>query len=410
MGAFSRDRTITFQRLLVAVIQMGTSSLQRELNKFFKDVSDSEFNIQEVTKGAFSQSRAKLKPEAFLELVDVGSQEFYKEYEWLAYEGHRLLSIDGSRLGNLPNHPTIKEEFGSNNFGPNADVEKSAAILSLLYDVANYITLDAQITGYNGSEKELLLRHLEKVNAGDILLLDRGYPSKFLFALLHSKGIHFCVRMKEMGWQEVADFCMRDENDKQVIFKLSPNQIKEYSGQYPGLPTEIKCRLIKITLENGTEEILCTSLIDSEKYKYEDFKDLYHLRWGVEEGGYKMLKARVNVEAFTGKTAIAVKQDIYAKVFLMTLCAIYAFPVEQKVKKEYQDNLQNKHPQKINRTNAIAYCRSIVTAIFLKKKPREAIKAFEENIFKTREIIRPGRANPRNHKQRRKYHMNYKDL
>ena len=48
------------------------------------------------------------------------------------------------------------------------------------------------------------------------------------------------------------------------------------------------------------------------------------------------------MEAFTGKTAKAVKQDIFAKVFMMTLCAIYAFPIEQKVKKEYKDNLKTK--------------------------------------------------------------------
>jgi hypothetical protein len=385
---------------------MGTSSLQRELNKFFKDVSDSEFNIQQVTKGAFSQSRSKLKPEAFLELVDVASFEFYDKVEWLGYHDRRILSVDGSRLANLPNHPSIKEEFGSVGFGPNADVKKSAAILSLLYDVANYITLDAQITGYNGSEKELLIKHLEKVNAGDILLFDRGYPSKFLFALLQSKGIDFCARMKDMWWNEVADFSMRELEDQQVVFKLTPKQVK----QYPELPSEIHCRLVKVQLQNGTEEILCTSLLDPEKYLFEDIKDMYHLRWGIEEGGYKMLKARVNVESFTGKTAKAVRQDIFAKVFMMTLCAIYAFPIEQKVKKEYQDGQKNKHPQKINRTNALSYCKGILTAIFIKRKPREALQAFEENVNKNREIVRPGRSNPRNHRPRRKYYMNYKDL
>lgn len=385
---------------------MGTSSLQRELNKFFKDVSDSQFNIQHVTKGGFSQSRSKLKPDAFLELVDVASNEFYDKAEWLGYHDRRILAADGSRLTNLPNHPSIKEEFGTVGFGPNADVNKSAVILSLLYDVANYITIDAQITGYNGSEKDLLLKHLAKVNSGDILLLDRGYPSKFLFALLQSKGIDFCARMKEMWWKEVADFSMRELEDQQVVFKLTPSQIE----QYPGLPSEIHCRLVKIKLEDGTEEILCTSLLDKDKYLFDDIKDMYHLRWGIEEGGYKMLKARVNVEAFTGKTAKAVKQDIFAKVFMMTLCAIYAFPIEQKVKKEYKDNLKTKHPQKINRTNALSFCRSILTTIFIKQKPREALTAFEENVFNTREIIRPGRSNPRNHKPRRKYYMNYKDL
>lgn len=44
------------------------SSLQRELDSFYKEGNESDFNIRHVTKGAFSQARAKLKPEAFIEL------------------------------------------------------------------------------------------------------------------------------------------------------------------------------------------------------------------------------------------------------------------------------------------------------------------------------------------------------
>jgi IS4 transposase len=49
--------------------------------------------------------------------------------------------------------------------------------------------------------------------------------------------------------------------------------------------------------------------VDTVKYKLEELGELYRIRWAIEEG-YKMYKARVQVEAFSGKTAIAVKQDI----------------------------------------------------------------------------------------------------
>jgi hypothetical protein len=44
------------------------SSLQRELDSFFKAVLSTDYNIRGVTKGALSQSRSKLKPEAFKEI------------------------------------------------------------------------------------------------------------------------------------------------------------------------------------------------------------------------------------------------------------------------------------------------------------------------------------------------------
>jgi len=39
---------------------------------------------------------------------------------------------------------------------------------------------------------------------------------------------------------------------------------------------------------------------------------------------------------FSGKTAAAVKQDFYAKTFMLTLCAAFAHSIEQKVIAEHQ--------------------------------------------------------------------------
>jgi hypothetical protein len=66
-------------------------------------------------------------------------------------------------------------------------------------------------------------------------------------------------------------------------------------------------------LPNGEEEILCTSLVDPEKYRYKEFDSLYHCRWSEEEV-YKLLKSRVEPENFSDKTAKAVRQDFLTKV------------------------------------------------------------------------------------------------
>jgi hypothetical protein len=82
--------------------------------------------------------------------------------------------------------------------------------------------------------------------------------------------------------------------------------------------------------------------MDNEKYPLEDIAELYHYRWNEEES-YKLFKARMELENFSGKTALAVKQDFFAKVFIMSLCANLAFPVEEKVKKEYEREKELKH-------------------------------------------------------------------
>ena len=406
-GVFTRSRKLPLKNLIL-LIMSSCSSIQRDLDRFFKSMNKSDFSIREVTKGAFTQARAKLDPWAFKQLNDVAVNTFYEQNEVYTWNGMRTLSVDGSRLV-LPNHPSVREEFGVHKFGPKADSERSLALSSILYDVLNLVSIDAQIAPYAASERDLLYQHLEKVKPNDLLLMDRGYPSKALFFLLIAKEVEFCVRMKDNWWLEVNEFSKSDEKERIVTFKL-PKKDRKLLKEYPKWhDKEISCRLIKVTLQNGESEILCTSLTDMEKYLHEDFSELYHYRWNEEEA-FKLLKCRIEIEDFSGKIAKAVKQDFYAKTFLLTLCAAYAHPIDEKVRAEFKADEIRKHDQKINKTNAIAMTKDILIAMFIRKEYKKALEAFDDVVYKTREIIRPGRSVERNHRPKKPYSMNYKKL
>jgi len=387
---------------------MFKSSIQRELDRFFKAVSHSDFNIREVTKGAFTQARAKLNPWAFQRLNEVAVDTFYQGAEYYVWHGKRLLAVDGTRML-LPNHPSVIEEFGQHKFGPNADSTRSLAMASMLYDCLNQITIDAQLAAYASSERDLLMLHMDKIKPGDMLLLDRGYPCFWLLFLLKAKQVDFCVRLKDDWWLKVKDFTESDDKERIVTFSL-PEKDRDKLSDYPEMYGKgLKCRLIKVELENGEKEILCTSLLDNKKYLHHDFVQVYHYRWNEEEA-YKLLKSRIELENFSGKTAKAIRQDFHAKVFLMTLCAAYAHPIEEKVIQEYKADEQRKHGQKINRTNALAATQDMLIGLFIRKQYQKAIKAFDDIVGKTREIIRPGRIEPRKTKPKKSYSMNYKRL
>ncbi|MBW2602874.1 MAG: hypothetical protein JRE28_00980 [Deltaproteobacteria bacterium] len=69
----------------------------------------------------------------------------------------------------------------------------------------------------------------------------------------------------------------------------------------------LKMRLIRI--ENaGKIQVLITSLTDTKLYPYEVFADLYHKRWPVEED-YKIIKCRIEMENFSGQSALSVYQE-----------------------------------------------------------------------------------------------------
>ena len=74
-------------------------------------------------------------------------------------------------------------------------------------------------------------------------------------------------------------------------------------------------------------------MLDNKTVSYKSSKWLCHKKWGVEEA-YKRLKSRLEVENFSGKSVLAVKQDFYAKMMTYSLEALLAKVAEPKVKKE----------------------------------------------------------------------------
>jgi hypothetical protein len=364
-----------------------SKSIQRELDDFFQRLDKSDFSIRKVTKGALTQARAKLKPEAFTILDKVTQENFYNGAAFYKWDKYKIKAVDGSTTV-LPNHPSIVQEFGVHHFGPYADSPRSVARISLLYDPLNGIINDARIGGYETGEKELCNQHLEHVSQGDLVIFDRFYAGLDLMWNLHLKKVDFLFRMKETWWKVVRDFQQQDKDDQEIDLNCKDGKIR--------------VRLIRVQLENEKTQIFCTSVLDN-KFSAQDFGDLYRGRWGIEEA-YKTLKNWIELANFSGKTALAVKQDFFSKIFLMNLCTAFAHPIADKIKKEKED-------YQINRVQSIAMASTLPVSIFIKGKVRGALIAFDQLISKTIDIIRPDRKFKRKKRIRQvKFSMNYKKL
>lgn len=384
------------------------SSVQRELDDFFAQILDQDYSIREVTKGALSQARAKLKPEAFVEMNAVACRDFYAGAPYLLWNNHRLLAVDGSTL-QLPDHPSTHQEFGIHTTGRGGVAKRCMASTSIVYDVLNLLTLDAVIDRYAVSEQVLLRQHHLRQVAflqGDLLLLDRGYPSVGLLYELSERQIGFCVRLRGDWWLQAREMLEKGETDKIVTFQLNSKDL-HLQQQYASKARTVRCRLVVVELETGEKEVLCTSLTDTTIYTRESLKELYHLRWQVEEA-YKLYKCRLRWDNFSGKTARNVKQDFYAKVFMMSICACLSHPIEQKVRQESQA-AKSRHPRQINRTSALAFYRKIWVYLWIKPKPK-ILAILSKFLAKTTDIVRPGRKFERKKLPKKPPSMQYKQL
>lgn len=404
--AFTRNRKLKFIYLVVVIMQGIQRSIQRELNSFYQKVKGADFSIQEVTKSAFSHARKKLKPTAFKYLNAMSCESFYKEAPYKTWNGFRLLAIDGSGLV-LPNHPSIEKEFGTTYVGQNADIPKHMARISMLYDVLNLTTLDAQMDTFYVDERELAKRHLPVIKPGrDLVIMDRGYCGFNLSFELQEQKIDYCIRSRDDWWPEVKQMLKNGETDKIVTIKK--NQQFDFS-KWLLFYDELTCRVVIVTLPGGGIEVLITSLLDQQKIPYEAFITLYEKRWNIEEA-YKLYKCRLQLEAWSGKTALAVKQDFYAKVFIMTTTAVLAFPLEEQLRKEQEEERKTKHLYKVNRTNALSIVKDSAPKMFIHKAITGALEAFDNILRKTVEIVRPGRKENRKKTPKKPPSMNYKQL
>lgn len=75
-------------------------------------------------------------------------------------------------------------------------------------------------------------------------------------------------------------------------------------------------------------------------------------------------------------------------------------PLKKRLLKSTKQTGIGNMTKKMNRTNALATTMDMLVPTFIRKDYRVALQAFDQLVEKTREIIRPGRSNPRKKNQR----------
>ena len=98
-------------------------------------------------------------------------------------------------------------------------------------------------------------------------------------------------------------------------------------------------------------------------YTYSLFKELYHLRWGIEEK-YKTIKCAIEVESFTGKAPHSIYQEFYASAFLNNLQAI----ITRKKVVHDEINLESrkrKYDYQESWTCALYYVKEKIVSLFV---------------------------------------------
>lgn len=345
--------------------------------------------VSTLSKSAFSQARLKLNVSVFLGL-NKNILLYFNEHAYVkkSWKNYLPVAIDGTGVA-LPNSDDVKAYFGTsyNQSGQH----RATARGSIAYDICNNLVLDAQIAPYLVPEITMARAHLAHLDpALHLLVLDRQYPCLHFVKELMEKGFKFCFRIPST-WgivYKAVEHC----NDTLLTFNKG-HQYRRGKERFV-LDQSITVRVVKIKLPTGEETVLLTNLPDT--FKRKDLAELYHMRWGVEEC-YKRIKHVCQIEHFSGRSAVAVQQDFYARIVTLNLAALVETQAAQPEIDKRNKDKDLKHIQQVNRAQAYASLRNYLLDLLFGRRWAELNKMIVQ-VCNSKDIEREHRSFERKHK------------
>jgi len=378
---FTRQRRFCFMRAVVFLLQKTVRSVQVHLNEFF-DRLDERWGP--VSASAWSQARRKLSHTAFMELnqkvIVEGVYSRGSDFGLGHWRGHRLVGIDSSLI-HLPSAEELGQEFGwvdcQNQKGHCGRYVQGR--LSVLTDLGNRLALEAYLVGWETGERVLAAKHLSVLGPEDIAILDRGYASYELFAQFVVRQRHFVCRCGRNTFGVVNRLFEHNQEGQSLEVELEPPKGTVGAIRAAGLPERIRVRFVTVRLRTGELEVLATSLLDSQSYETAAFGELYGFRWGIETY-YGLLKGRLDLENFTGRSLEAVRQDVYATIFLSNLESVLTGFKPCPMKAHWPESGPSRQVNRAVSFHAIKY--HLIELLLSQEPPRRVLDKLER-LFAT---------------------------
>jgi len=392
---FTRSRKIGFRQLLLMLLTMEADCIKEEIYTYFGRTTDAP------SKAAFYKQLQKLRDGALRELLIA----FNRKLKNKLYGGKcQLIACDGSAL-DIFRDPDDPDTF----YEPNS---KSPKGYNQAYINACHSILDRRFTdmaiqpGRKRNEYSAFCQMVDAAGNGGpaaIYIGDRGYASYNNFAHVIENGQYFLIRctdkktggilgrslegVKEMDLH-VGRILTRSQSKKK---RSHPELADSYRHICKKVPMDcltddrreygIALRVVRVEISPGSFENLITNLPGHE-FGMDDFKELYHLRWG-EENAYRDIKCPLCLKALHAKKYEYVVQEIWARAILHNFCSEIALNVEIEKK-------EREHECQVNYSESVKICRD-----FLRIHDGKTVMDVEGLIASNIEAVRPGRTFPR---------------
>ena len=400
--SFTRKRKMNFKDYVWYLIFQKGRTASMELDEYLKNKNNS-YKIS-ISKQAFSKQRLNLKPEIFIDLYKDYLKDFYINYkeEVKTYKGFYVLAVDGSMF-EIPNTKELRELFKTQK-NSSGQRESARARVSGIYDIENEFIIDAIIADCEQGEKRLAKKNIEETGKiidlkKCIIIFDRGYPGLDLIWFLEKLGVKYIFRLQNSNMYEDEKNSMTT-NDEWVNLSCNNNRLRKIEDEITKNELKekksIPVRITKVTLDTGEKEYLLSN-ISEKTIPEKEMKEAYFKRWKIEIG-YDILKNKLHIENFTGKTKVTIEQDFYAQIYVFNLLQDIKHEANEKIKLNHK-NKNLKYEYKPNVNLLAGWIKNILIAVIFAKSKKKKIELYNiiiEKAEKNLVAINPNRSFNRN--------------
>jgi hypothetical protein len=391
-GVLSPELLVTL--LLYLVADAGRRGYHNVLDAFWDEARDHGIPLpraKPVSAAAFCKARYKIQPALLRTLLHQAADQFDAshghEHRW---NGMRVFAVDGSWM-TLQRSSDLWLRFGGPSDGHNPQM-----LVCTLFDVLAEVPVDVSIGPCHSSERDHLMDLLPRMYRGDLLVLDRGYPSYEVICELRRRGIHFVLRVpRSSTFKEVTRFVQDGAIDETIVLASTARAPS-------GLPDSIMLRAVCYVREDESELYLLTDL-GSRHITAAKLDDLYHKRWQVEEF-YKLEKGDyLGQGQFHAQYAVGVEQEVFAFALLAAISRTLMASAARTSDTPYSELSQ--------KSSLLAVCSYLSRLALAHHGPHalEFIAALLNRIGRTRIPKRPGRSfNRRSYRPRPRWGPNGK--
>lgn len=321
--AFQRKRRWSPRSVVIAVFLLTQPNQQTNYGRIFSDLRDEICRLfgwtAIPTASSLCVARGKVVAETFREVLHrlVADLEPLISGSYAHHTQRRFVAIDATSLV-CPRSASTLKRLDRPHVTPWHLAHYPRAVVVVAVDVLRRLPLEWVLLPKGRGERAAGKPLVAQARPGDVLILDRGYPARWLLGDAVARGIDLVMRMtaaKAGAWKEVNDFLASGASTAVI-------QMPVDSG------ATVTVRLLRRNPPRGRPlkhqrretMVILTTLLPRHGFEAKDIFDLYSKRWGIESL-FREMKEAFALETFHARSVQGIEQEIAAVLMWIALTA-----------------------------------------------------------------------------------------